>query len=497
MIARHSTGSQTRFKIKYKLFLAFTLMMLAVLLLTATLMKSSFQRGFLNYINETEGEQLKNITVKLAQLYNMDGNWQRIQSDPHVWHQILRPQPQLDLSPPTEEMFPPPPHDDFFPADERPPPPQGQLPHIHPPPANDPLDIRGRVRLIDANHNVIIGRPGSRVAAKNQPINVNGKVVGYLSLEPLQGIEKRVDLSFAQQQTQAIYGIALFGLLIAGGVAILIAHHMTMPIKRLVSGAQALTSGHFEQRIKVKTQDELEQLADNFNLLATTLEHNRSQQRQWIADISHELRTPLAILHGEIQAIEDGVREFNPASLQSLAAEVNRLNGLIEDLYQLSLSDSGALRYEKKPVDLVALLQERIDAFSERLQKQQLTLKTRFPDSLPFHGDPQRLGQLFANLLENTVRYTESGGEIWLHCDVDKQTISLNFEDSKPAVPDAAIAKLFDRLYRVDDSRNRNYGGSGLGLAICKNIVQAHSGTITAHHSELGGLQIEIKLPDK
>jgi two-component system sensor histidine kinase BaeS len=369
------------------------------------------------------------------------------------------------------------------------------LPRANSPPPNDPLDINGRISLVDANKNLIIGQHSHLAVTKNQKIVVNDKVVGYLLLEPLRGIEKRIDVSFAQQQTQAIYGIALFGLLIAGGVAMLIAHHMTMPIKRLVSGAQALTSGRFERRIKVNTQDELALLADNFNVLAATLEHNRIQQRQWIADISHELRTPLAILHGEIQAIEDGVREFNASALQSLAVEVTRLNCLIEDLYQLSLSDNGALRYEKTSLDLVALLQNRLAAFAERLQKQHMTLKTQFPAQIRFHGDGQRLGQLFANVLENTLRYTDAGGQIWLHGHINKQGISLNFEDSKPAVPDEAIEKLFDRLYRVDSSRNRNYGGSGLGLAICKNIVHAHGGTISALHSELGGLRIEIKFP--
>jgi two-component system sensor histidine kinase BaeS len=483
-----------RFKIKYKLFLAFVLTTLVVLLLTAVMMKSSFQRGFLNYINETEAEHLKTIAVKLEQLYAMETNWHFIQSDPRVWHQILRPQPQLrQFTQPESFLPPPPPLSTFFPPPV--PPPPEPLPHANSPPPNDPLDINGRISLVDANKNLIIGRHNHLAVTKNQKIVVNDNVVGYLLLEPLRGIEKRIDVSFAQQQTQAIYGIALFGLLIAGGVAMLIAHHMTMPIKRLVSGAQALTSGQFERRIKVNTQDELALLADNFNVLAATLEHNRLQQRQWIADISHELRTPLAILHGEIQAIEDGVREFNASALQSLAAEVTRLNCLIEDLYQLSLSDNGALRYEKTSLDLVALLQNRLAAFAERLQKQHMTLKTQFPAQIRFHGDGQRLGQLFANLLENTLRYTDAGGQIWLHGHINKQGISLNFEDSKPAVPDEAMEKLFDRLYRVDGSRNRNYGGSGLGLAICKNIVQAHGGTLIALHSELGGLQIEIKFP--
>ncbi len=494
-----------RFKIKYKLILAFTLMMLAVLLLTAMMMKSSFQRGFLNYINETESERLNVFAARLEQLYALETNWHFLQQNPQAWQQVLRPQPSMerpDFFPPPRPFppapFAPPPQP--FPPPSFPPPPPFGSPFPPPPPGEhhptlaDPLDIHGRLSLVDADNQLIIGQAQANPATKIHPLTVGNKIVGYLHLEPLRGIEKQIDVDFAKQQAQALYGTVLLGLLLASGIAVLMAHHMTMPIKHLVSGAQALTSGRFEQRMNINTQDELEQLAENFNILAATLEQNRTLQRQWIADISHELRTPLAILHGEIQAIEDGVRDFNLTSLQSLASEVNRLNLLIDDLYQLSLADSGALRYDKKPLDLTALLQARVAAFSERLQKS-FQLKMDFPAHLPFCGDAQRLGQVFSNLLENTIRYTDKGGKIYLHGRVEAEKIRLHFEDSKPAVPDEAIAKLFDRLYRVDPSRNREYGGSGLGLAICKNIIQAHGGTIRASHSALGGLCIEIQLP--
>ena len=500
MLFHKANSRLVRFKIKYKLFLAFILTISVVLLLTTAMMKSSFQRGFLNYINETEAEQLKTMAVKLEQLYAVQTNWNFIQAQPQLWHELFRPSvkqsPFAGQKPPPRPAFldHPPPHPFqegfFFPSELGKPPPRANFPVN-----NDPLNIGGRIALLDAAGNLLVGQPSALIAAKKQKILVNNKLVGYLTLEPLRGVEKRVDISFAQQQTQAIYAIALLGLVIAGSVALLIAHHVTMPIKRLVNGARALTSGIFEQRIEVKTQDELALLADNFNVLAATLERNRTQQRQWIADISHELRTPLAILRGEIEAIEDGVRDFSPAALQSLANEVQRLHSLIEDLYQLSLSDSGALRYKKQPVDLIALLQERLAAFSERLEKQSIHLSVQFPPRVIFQGDAQRLGQLFSNLLENTLRYTDSGGQLALRCRVEKDNIILTFADSKPAVPEQAMEKLFDRLYRVDESRSRQHGGSGLGLAICKNIVQAHHGTIAACHSELGGLCIEIKLP--
>jgi two-component system sensor histidine kinase BaeS len=112
-----------------------------------------------------------------------------------------------------------------------------------------------------------------------------------------------------------------------------------------------------------------------------------------------------------------------------------------------------------------------------------------------FHADPDRLSQLYRNLLANTLHYTDNNGQLCIAVDVHKDRLILTFADSEPGIADEALPKLFERFYRVDSSRNRSLGGAGLGLAICRNIVEAHNGTITATHSKLGGLQIRITLP--
>ncbi|NOQ34344.1 MAG: HAMP domain-containing protein [Methylococcaceae bacterium] len=455
-----------RFKIKYKLFLSFTLTMLVVLVMIALMMKWSFQRGFLNYINEAESQHLQTISIKLEQVYQLQNNWSVIQMNQHLWQQLFNSSNQR--KPQASEM---------------------QFPVGH-----DPLDIGRRISLFDSNKKLIIGEV-AEIAVNNQPIFVNGETVGYVSLAPLKNIQKQLDLSFVDKQVQTIYLIALGGLFISGIVGVLISYQLTRPIKQLLKGAETLITGDFKRRINVKTKDELALLADNFNTLAATLDQNQTQQRQWIADMSHELRTPLAILHGEIQAIEDGVRKFDKSSLQSLSSEVERLNKLIEDLYQLSLSDSGALRYQKEDFDMVALLNDRLNVFSERMRERHLSIRSNFPQMAVFYGDRQRFQQLFTNLLENTLRYTYSQGQVWIHCQVEADELIINLEDTKPAVPDVSIGLLFERLYRVDHSRNRDYGGGGLGLSICKSIVEAHGGTIEADHSTLGGLLVKIKLP--
>lgn len=218
-------------------------------------------------------------------------------------------------------------------------------------------------------------------------------------------------------------------------------------------------------------------------------------RRDFMADISHELRTPLAVLRGELEAIQDGVRQFTPESVTSLQAEVATLTKLVDDLHQLSMSDEGALAYQKKSVDAVSLVEIAAGAFRERFASRNLTLSLELPESATVFGDPHRLMQLFNNLLENSLRYTDSGGRTLIQLIPRDNTLLLRFADSGPGVSDEQLQRLFERFYRTEGSRNRASGGSGLGLAICLNIVEAHGGAIHAAHSPFGGVSITVELP--
>src|SRR5690606_14832335 len=138
---------------------------------------------------------------------------------------------------------------------------------------------------------------------------------------------------------------------------------LVRPIHDIVAGHRALTRGDYGARIRPRSSDELAQLAQDFNTLAKTLEQNRAARQQWIADISHELRTPLAILRGELESLQDGVRPLSRESLDSLHHEVVRLNALVNDLHELSMSDLGALIYEMGNIDVVQVLEHSIDMY--------------------------------------------------------------------------------------------------------------------------------------
>jgi two-component system sensor histidine kinase BaeS len=285
-------------------------------------------------------------------------------------------------------------------------------------------------------------------------------------------------------------------LLVASLLALILARRLVRPLQELAKATHALALGQYEVRVPVNSDDELGQLSSDFNAMAHGLQNSEQARRQFIADISHELRTPLAVLGGEIEALQDGVRPLNPQAVNSLHVEVVRLNRLVEDLYQLALSDIGALTYRKGELDIVELLVESLQRIEPELERCHLTLSTSLPkDEISIYGDAERLGQLFGNILKNTTAYTDVGGTLTVSAEHLDRCVIIEIMDSAPGVPVGSEGRLFDRLYRLEESRNRASGGAGLGLAICRNIVEAHDGVIEALSSPLGGLLIRITLP--
>ncbi len=213
-------------------------------------------------------------------------------------------------------------------------------------------------------------------------------------------------------------------------------------------------------------------------------------RRDLMADISHELRTPLAVLRGELEAIQDGVRRFTPESIP-LCRPRWLLTKLVDDLHQLSMSDEGRWP-TRKPHWISSPCWKWRRALFERFASRQLSIQVSLPEQAMIFGDRDRLMQLFNNLLENSLRYTDSGGSLHITARRSGRMLVIDFADSAPGVSDEQLARLCERFYRAEGSRNRASGGSGLGLAICLNIVAAHGGTLRADHSPLAGLALKL-----
>jgi two-component system sensor histidine kinase BaeS len=433
--------------ITLKLFLAILAASAAAAIAMAFATRMSFESGFLGYLNQVDGERLDLLTGRLAQEYRKRGGWDFIRNDYRQLREMAIPEQPVQ-----------------------------------------------RLTLLDASRRTVVGNPELADDVAVRPIVIDEHVVGWVARSPYRRLTSAADLAFQQEQLRSAWIIAAVAVVLAAALAVVLARAFLLPLKRVAQATHRLAAGAYDTRVAVRSRDEVGQLGADFNELARTLERNEQLRRRFIADVSHELRTPLAVARAEIEAIEDGVRPLTRESIASLKHEVGALGKLVEDLYQLSLADVGALAYRKERIDVAEVARETVEAFGERLSERHLKVEADLRHADVF-GDGDRLAQAFRNLLENSLRYTDAGGRLRIGVRTGAGRVAVEFEDSSPGVPADSLPHLFERFYRVEGSRNRAHGGAGLGLAIVRSIVEAHGGEISADASPLGGLAVKIALP--
>jgi two-component system sensor histidine kinase BaeS len=471
-------ATTVRLSIRHKLFLTLLLATALVVAVMYGFMRWSFQQGYVRLVESRQQARLEQLAGRLGELYVAERGWGGLLDAPYRWPRLLM----------EGRGFAP----------------DVQADRLHPGPGG-PMGmhggrmgrmLEGRLALLDADKSVLFGRvddPGRLVLT---PITAEGRAVGYVGMLPGPALSELVDVRFVEQQRRSFVLIALLVGLVSVALAWPLANTLVRPIERIAEGARALAAGRYGTRVPAGSRDELGELARDFNALAQALERIEQARRQWVADISHELRTPLSVLRGELEALQDGVRPLDQAAVASLAADVERLNRLVEDLYQLARSDLGTLSYRRERVDPVALLRDDVAALAGEFAAAGLAVSIRepVPGQVVAHADPDRLSQLWRNLLRNSLRYTDAGGRLEIGIGRQDGRLILDFQDTAPGVPESDLPHLFERFYRVEASRSRAHGGAGLGLAICRNIVAAHGGRIEARPSPLGGLWIRVEL---
>lgn len=490
--------------LRTRLLVIFAVLSLTIVLTTVWLTRIAFEKGFVSYLDQQSLAQLEAAASVLSAHYTEQGSWDALRGDPVLWRQLVEirrgpaPRPFDRLR---REQFDPGDFQEGFPQAES----------LSPELQDFSLDVGngvggpgggggGDVSLLSIEGEWIGGRADIAAEAADYwlraDVESGGELVGYLLRSPTDEISEGLDQSFVSSQLRSSVLIAILTLAFSLPLALYIAARLLAPVKSLAHGVQKLTQGDYGTNIEIESKDELGQLARDLNILANTLRSNQTAQQRWISDISHELRTPVAILEGEIFAILDGIRQPNTKEMESLAAEIERLGRLINDLHQLSKSDAGDLSYRMVPLDISSVVKQSLQSFERRMEEVSLNcnLDIGLDDAWVF-GDESRLIQLFGNLLENSCRYTDSPGRIQIKVLGDKNNVQVVMDDSSPGVTDQELPQLFDRLYRVEVSRNRSSGGSGLGLSICQNIAQAHGANLEIDHSELGGLKLTCTFP--
>ncbi|WNC70909.1 ATP-binding protein [Thalassotalea psychrophila] len=231
--------------------------------------------------------------------------------------------------------------------------------------------------------------------------------------------------------------------------------------------------------------------------LSEKLSQLMAQKNSMLANVTHDLRTPLANIKMQLEALEDGALEHSEKSYNSLQNKLGNLNHMVGDLYQLSLVESGSLVLNKQDIIINSLMRESIESFQPLASKAQLSINyiDSTEEKVTVNADAGRLFQTFNNLLKNSIRYTDPHGKINVSMSADNDDVTIVFEDTSPGVLDKDLEHLFDRLYRAENSKNLAKSGSGLGLYIVNSIITAHGGTVSAGHSNLGGLSVIVKLP--
>jgi two-component system sensor histidine kinase BaeS len=474
--------------ITYRLFLAILAATILAVVSMFLIMQWSIDRGFHRYVDSMEQKRIARLAQRIEESYAGHGNWDFLRHDPALWRRLAA------VSLPEVEAYqqePPPPGI----RRERPPGGDGPSPAMLPPPPPRPFNMP--VILLDAEKKPLFGPAEIPPNMDLKPIRHKDRVAGYLGLLPRKTPFDVLQLRFVKQQKLALALVATILLLLTAGLSLPLANRLVRPVRGLAEATKRLAAGRYETRVPVASSDELGRLARDFNALALTLEKNEQSRRQWVADISHELRTPLAVLRGEVEAIQDGIRQPTPGSIRSLHSEILRLGRLVDDLHQLSMSDLGALTYRKEDLALAEPVTDALASYRQEFARKEITLTEDIQEDgkAVVFGDRERLRQLFTNVLDNALKYTDEGGTLAVSLKCRDDLAMVDIEDSAPGVPESELGNLFERLYRVETSRSRAAGGAGLGLAICRNIVEAHNGIIAANPSALGGLWIRVTLP--
>lgn len=288
-------------------------------------------------------------------------------------------------------------------------------------------------------------------------------------------------------------------LVLAGLAGYLLTRSALAPLQEMARRAGRITSERLHERLPVgEAGDELDHLAGVFNNLLRRLEQSFEQLRRFTSDASHELRTPLASIRsvGEVALRKNGSREECRDAIGSMLEEVNRLTALVDGLLTISRADTGRIQLHPTVFPAMALAREAAGLFEVLVEEKGLQIAIEGDEGLSLAGDRMFLRQALVNVIHNAVKYTPPGGSISVSVhDQAPGSIQVEVADTGPGIAPEHSARVFDRFYRVDESRSREAGGAGLGLSIAQWAVRAHGGDIRLLPTSGKGCAFQISLP--
>jgi signal transduction histidine kinase len=369
--------------------------------------------------------------------------------------------------------------------------PEGALISEEAPPGPVPLFEDGMVRI----------GATAEVEYAVAPVTVGGQVV-----QLVYAVREIPDRSLPARMTATLRFLADFWwqFLVAGalaaGIALVmarwLARGMTQPLRDMAAATRRMEVGDYAVRVDTRSRDEVGQLAHAFNRMSAELQDLEQSRRELVANVSHELKTPIAAIRAHVENLLDGVEAPDPATLQVMLAQSERLSRLVEQLLDLSKLESGEVPLAREEVPLAPLVSRVVSEIRVARADKEVRIEREIPEDLPaLDADPERVHQVLFNLVDNAVRFVPEGGEVTIAAHRHNGDVEISVADNGAGIPREHLPRLFERFYRADTARARGDGGTGIGLAIARSVVEAHGGHIRAESEPGIGSVFTFDLP--
>jgi len=370
---------------------------------------------------------------------------------------------------------------------------------------NQEANLIGKVFIRDILKKSLSGEPASTVRVNAQdmtmlsvsvPIKRGERVLGAVYL-----IESISDLDNTVKAIKtSLYLFSGLIIVLVGMLSFGMSYIITSPVDEVILVAREISKGDFSRRVKVKGHDELAQMAETLNFMSSELQNLEENRKKFVSDVSHELKTPLAtikLICDSVVSTENPDPEMLRDFLGDLSDEVDRLTRIVERLLTLTRLGSEEGQPKLTPVDFIVMLNAISKKLTPNANAKNIVLYTNFEADMmePMLLDYDKIWEAIYNIVDNAIKYSPEGGFVKMRLTLEKGEAIVKVEDNGPGIPESEKDKIFERFYRLDDSRARETGGTGLGLAIAKEAVLLHGGSISvSSEGEMGSI-FSIHLP--
>jgi signal transduction histidine kinase len=288
---------------------------------------------------------------------------------------------------------------------------------------------------------------------------------------------------------------SLGAVLLAAVLSFLLMRRVLGPLRQMIEITRKISAGDYSGKVPMASRDEVGQLAAAFNRMAEGLQRIEQLRKTMVIDVAHELRTPLTNIRGYLEGIGDGVVLPSKETFDLLEEETLRLGRLVEDILNLAKADAAGMDLRKVNLQISRTILQGLDAFRPQFSAKEIKVTADFSeDAVPLPADPEKLGQVVTNLLQNAWQYTPRGETVRIFARRTPEEVRFTFSNPGGGLSQKDLPLIFERFYRGEKSRSREHGGAGIGLAIVKGLIEAHGGRVGAELSD-GEVRIWFSLP--